>query len=366
MIRISLYCALLLGLILLITGCSRQDEPVDVTPEEGYIIVTDYLGRQVKVKEDVNHVGSRLAVASHLVAMLGEADTIVTIPQGNIRDLLFCEIYPEILNARVAKRGNVISIEEIARKPRPEVFMVNPEVASDVGQMDLLEKLGTPIITLAYGDMNQQMEMVELIGRVIGREEKAKAYTAYYRRIIRRVAERTADIPESERKTVYHAINELLRTDQYGSLSADWINHVGVRNAAFMGRQEGEVLLSKNYIPLEALLERNPDVIIINGGDVYDYIEKSTQLHNLKAYRDGNIHLLPLGISRWGHPYSIETPLAMLWTARTVYPERFEDVDMASETRMFYRTFFNYELLDAQLEKILSGRGYKEIKGSGR
>ncbi len=355
-----------LAIALLFAGCSKHEEPSAVTPEAGFIVVTDLMGRQVKIKEDIEHVGSLFAVASHIVAMLGEADSIVTIPQGNVRDLLFCEIYPEILNARIAKRGNVISIEEIAKKPRPEVFIVNPEVAHDKGQMGLLEKLRTPVLAIAYRNMEQQMEAVELVGQIIGQPEKAGAYRAYYQKTIDLVSSRVSKIPETERQTVYHAINELLRTDQPETLSADWINCIGVENTALSDADRDGFPFNKNYMALEELLEKNPEHILINGGDVYDYIENSPQLHNLKAFRNGNIHLLPLGISRWGHPYSIETPLAMLWAAKKIYPAYFDDIDIGTETRSFYRTFFNYELSDDQLAKILSGRGYKEIKGSGR
>lgn len=352
--------------LLCLTSCSRQEEVKDLTPEVGYIIVTDYLGRQVKVKEDIEHIGSLFAGPSHIIAMLGDADKIVAITQGNIKDLLFCEIYPEIHQARVVKRSNVINIEEIAKKPRPDVFIVNPEVALDEGQIGKLKKLKIPIITFAYRDMQQQLEMVELLGKVIGRNDEAKDFVDYYKKTVERVASRTADIPDEEKKTVYHAINELLRTDQHDTLSTDWLNHLGVKNVAVYHEKDEGFKFGKNYMALEELFERNPEVIIINGGDVYDYIQHSKQLHNLKAYREGNIHLLPLGITRWGHPFSIETPLAMLWTAKTIYPDRFKDVDIEKETRDFYRTFFNYELSDFQLNKILSGRGYKEIKGSGR
>lgn len=366
---ISKTCILIVScLFVCLTGYS---EPADITeaipvPDADCRIVTDYLGHQVEVKGDVEYIGSLFAIASHITAMLGESESIVTIPQGNIRDILFCEIYPAITNARVVKGSNTVNIEEIARKPRPEVFFVNPEIARDEGQMRQLKKLNAPIITIAYDTVEEQIAMVKLIGEVINRTEKAEAYAAYYRTVLDRIATRTADIPPEEKKTVYHAINELLRTDQKNTLSEDWLNRIGVKNVAFADDGKEELSLSKNYMPLEVLLEKNPEYIIINGGEVYDYIEESPQLHHLKAYINGNIHLLPLGITRWGHPTSIETPLAMLWTAKLVYPERFEDVDIEQETRTFYSTFFNYDLSDKQLKKILSGRGYKKIKGTGR
>lgn len=348
-----------------LTACSTETA-ADLTPEEGYIIVTDYLGKQVKIKEKPQYIGCIFAVSCHVIAMFGDVEKIVAISEGNTRDHLFCEIYPHILNARIVKGSNMLNIEELAKQPRPEVLILNPEVTLDESMMKQLNKFGIPIITIAYDTMEQQQQIIELLGNITGREAEAAAYNDYYRYVIDLVSSRTATIPEEERKTVYHAINELLRTDQAGTLSEDWLNLVGVRNIAFSGEGKKTISGNKSYLSLEELLQSNPEYIIINGGDVLDYIEASPQLHNLRAYREGNIYLLPLGVSRWGHPYSIETPLAILWTAKTIYPALFADVDIEKETRDFYKKFFDYELSDKQLATILSGRGYKEIKGSGK
>lgn len=349
-----------------LNGCSRSTvTDLDLTPEEGYVIVTDYLGNKVKVKQNPNYIGSLFAVSSHIIAMYGDVEKIVTIAEGNTRDFLFCEIYPQILNARIVKGNNVINIEEVAKQPRPEVLIADPGVTLDDNTVKKLAKLGIPIVTIAYDSVEQQQQIMELLGTITGREQEAAAYNEYYRSVVDLVTSRTASIPEEERKTVYHAINELLRTDKANSLSADVLNLIGVKNIALSGKQEENLSIEKNYIALEELLKQNPDYIIINGADVLDYINASPQLHNLKAYREGHIYLLPLGVSRWGHPNAIETPLAILWTAKTIYPELFSDVDIEKETREFYRNFFDYQLSDSQLAKILSGRGYKDIKGSG-
>jgi len=359
------YLIIVFLLFSILNGCSQSTVKEDLTPQEGYIIVTDYLGNQVKVKQNPDHIGSLFAVSSHVIAMYGDVEKIVTIPEGNTRDFLFCEIYPQILNARIVKGNNVLNIEEVAKKPRPEVLIANPEVTLDSSTVKNLTKLGIPIVTIAYDNVEQQQQIFELLGAITGHEAEAAAYNEYYRSVVDLVTSRTASVPEENRKTVYHAINELLRTDRANSLSSDWLNLVGVKNVGLSGKQEENHSIDKNYIALEELLKQNPEYIIINGADVLDYINASPQLHNLKAYREGHIYLLPLGVSRWGHPYSVETPLAILWTAKTVYPELFSDVDIEKETREFYQNFFDYELSDSQLAKILSGRGYKDIRASG-
>jgi iron complex transport system substrate-binding protein len=350
-----------------LSGCGQASvrEPVrDLTPEEGYVIVTDYLGKQAKVKKNPTYIGSLFAVSTHIAAMYGAADRIVTMADGNTKDILFMEIYPQLKNARIVKGNNVLNIEEIVKEPRPEVLIANPEVTMDETTVKKLEKFGIPVITIAYETLEQQQEIMEMLGNILGTENEAREFNAYLQSVSDFIASRIKDIPESERKTVYHAINELLRTDIPNTLSADIISRSGVINIALSGEQKETSIISKNYIALEELLKHNPEYILINGEDVMDYINQNTRLHNLRAYREGHIYLLPLGVSRWAHPNSIEAPLAMLWIAKTVYPERFQDVDIEKETKDFYRKFFDYELSDSQLAKILSGRGYKLIKGS--
>jgi len=55
----------------------------------------------------------------------------------------------------------------------------------------------------------------------------------------------------------------------------------------------------------------------------------------------------------------------MLWTAKTIYPDLFEDVDIRQETKSFYKNMFDYELTEDQVDNIFGGRVYKNIKGTG-
>jgi iron complex transport system substrate-binding protein len=52
----------------------------------------------------------------------------------------------------------------------------------------------------------------------------------------------------------------------------------------------------------------------------------------------GEVYQIPIGITRWGHPSSFETPLAILWLMKLLYPGSFE-VDMIRKSGLFTRTF---------------------------
>lgn len=118
----------------------------------------------------------------------------------------------------------------------------------------------------------------------------------------------------------------------------------------------------KNFAGLEQILLWNPDVIIVNEPGVADYIRHNPQWAPLKAVKYGKVYQMPIGISRWGHPGGIETPLAVLWTAKTVYPQYFSDLDVKSEARRFYKEFYNYSVSDEMLNQILAGKGMRRLK----
>ncbi len=110
---------------------------------------------------------------------------------------------------------------------------------------------------------------------------------------------------------------------------------------------------------MEQILLWNPDMIIANEARVAEQIMVDKKWAPIRAVRSKRVHAIPVGISRWGHPGGLETPLAILWTAKTAYPQLFEDLDLAGEIQGFYKRFFNLDLSPAVVERILSGRGMR-------
>ena len=320
----------------------------------------DCIGRTVTVPKDPQWVAPIYAPSAHMVAMLGDSEKIVAVTQGNKRDLLFLDIYPSIEDARTPTGGGSTNVEELFVDPVPDIIFCDRPLSSDAKMMEQIEKFGVPLVVIDFRTMAEQKYAVRLIGEIMGRQEKAAEFCDNYDETFALVTERTADIPEEDQTLVYHSINELLRTEATNSLPGEWIPQIGINlvGAAEVD-EEGD---GKNRISLEELMAYDPPHIIINGEDVYDYIEQSEQLHTLTAYKNGTIYLLPYGITRFAHTNSIETPLAMLWLGKTIYPERFEDIDMNEEIKNFYSRFFDTELDDEMVEQILSGRGLRSIK----
>jgi iron complex transport system substrate-binding protein len=348
--------------VLFAAGCANNKTPVETSSDSktsDFVTVTDFIGRQVQVPEKVERIACLYAYTGHVVTMLGKGSDIVAVVEGLKRDVMMTEMSPGIRNAVVPSAEGAVNIEELV-KVNPDLVFIRNDTAQSKGEIEKLEKSGIPYLVVEFRNIKEQMYSIEMIGKAIGAPEQAKKYNDYYQRCIDLVQTRVAGIPEKERVRVYHSVNEATRTDARDTLPADWLNVAGVINVSV--NENLKLLGNKYYASLEQILMWDPEVILANEAGVADYILTNKQWSALSAVKNKKVYQMPNGVSRWGHPGSLETPLAILWTAKTIYPDLFTDLDMVAETKAFYKDFFRYEVSDDEVAKILSGIGMRAKK----
>lgn len=348
---------LILGFFLL-SGC-KQTANQESVPQTASVTIKDCVGRQVEIPAQVNRVACLSPDAAYIMAMFGQGDKMVAVVNGIKRDIILTDMYPAIKELPIPKSGGVINIEELI-KSKPDVVFVKRDVSSSEAEVDKLNKSKIPFLVIDYNSMLEQQYAVEMIGRVVGNTEKARKFVQYYQDCIARVKERIQDIDAQQRVRVYHSINEATRTDIAHSLSGEWLQAAGAYNVAAHG--DLKILEGKYFASLEQILLWNPEVILVNEMGVADYIMTNKQWSPLQAVKQHRVLQLPNGISRWGHPTSPETPLVILWTAQTLYPDKFTDLDMVAESRSFYKEFFGLELTDEVINNILYGSGMRAAR----
>lgn len=319
--------------------------------------IIDGMGRRVAVTGKADRIACMYAFTGHVVAMLGKADNIVAVSNGLKRDVLLTEMYPSIKKAVVPKVQGAINIEQLAGV-RPDIVFVQPNIGSNPAMADKLDAMGLAWITVNFHNMAEQRRVIAVIGSAIGASARADAYNNYYLSCIDRVHKAMADIPSNERLRVYHATVEPNRTSPRDSLPTDWISATGLINVTSLD-DTGGLLNGNDMVGIEQIILWDPQVILANEPGVGAYIRNSPQWAPVAAVKTRRIYQLPIGISRWGHPGSLETPLAILWTAKTICPEKFQDIHLEEEIRNFYQRFFNYAVSDRMMEHILSGKGMR-------
>lgn len=348
--------------VILISGCSGSGtEPANPNTSDGNkdtISVTDCIGRQVDVPAHVERIACLYAFSGHVTVMLGRGADVVAINNGLSRDILLNKVCPGI-NDNPVCYYNALNIEELI-KTEPDLVFIPRDLGQNEAEVEKLDKFKIPYVVVCFNNIEEQMNAIEVIGKTLGVTDKAREYNQYYQDCVERVENAVADIPESNKVRLYHSVNEATRTDSPNSLSADWIEKVGVINVST--DKSLKLLEGKNYASLEQILLWDPDVIIANESGVAEYIMTNEKWSPLKAVKAKKVYQMPVGISRWGHPGGLETPLGILWTAKTVYPERFENLDINSEASTYYQRFFNYSVTDNELMKIMSGEGMREAK----
>ena len=342
------------GVIFLMLAHIAAPGPVQ---SEGPVTVTDFTGRTLTLDRPPARIACLYAFTGHVVALLGRGEDMVAVVDGLKKDLLIQQRVPGIKDLPVPAKGGFIHIETLLKTDADMVFL-KPETAASQAEIKKLERFGLPWFVAGYRNMAEQMTTIEMMGKICGRKEKALAYTRYYRDIIKQVEKRTARVLKQDRVRLYHAVNEARRTDAPGTIEADWTRAAGVINVSV--GQKLQARGEKHFAGMEQILLWNPEVIIVNEAGVDKEILQDKKWAAITAVQEKKVFSIPVGISRWGHPGSLETPLAILWTAMTVYPDLFTDMDLTAEITRFYSRFFNLDLDDTMVEKILNNQGMRQ------
>ena len=108
---------------------------------------------------------------------------------------------------------------------------------------------------------------------------------------------------------------------------------------------------------MEQIYAWNPDMIFITNFSsvlpeyLYNNTIEGDDWSNVKAVQEGQVYKFPLGMYRW-FPPSSDTPLALMWLAKTIQPELFADIDIDQEIKDYYVKYYNVELTDDDLQVI--------------
>lgn len=337
-------------LLFLLCSCGGQTDAVRT------VTVTDCIGRSVDVPKQPQAIATLDPFAGQAVIMYGFGDKMTATVGGVKRDLLLQRVCPSLATTAVVKEEGSVNAEAVLAMGIDLMFIKSDMYRSNT-EREKLDALGIPYLVIEYSSIESQRAAFAVIGEALGQSGKAEVMEDYYKGVVEKVSSRVSELPQEDRPSLYHSCSEALRTDTEGSLGAEWVGLTGVKNVSLGG---GLIFDEKNYYTtLEQIFVWDPDVIICNESGVADYMKNSKKWQGLRAVREDRVYQMPIGASRWGHDSSVETPLAILWLAKTLYPDRFVDVDLMSEMLWFYSTFYEYNLTDAEADLIISGKGIR-------
>ena len=313
--------------------------------------ITDAAGRVVVLPSSVNRVADPWPANNAMVLMLGAADKLTATSWQAARQPWFSRLYPRMAQLPQAFNGaGDVNIETLVAAKPDVVLMAYGGTAPR--WMATAEALRIPVVLMPNTSLADLKTTLRMTGEVLGeREARAAAeFIAYLNDNIRRVTRVAETIPRSARLKVLHtATPGVLFVDGLDTVVDDWIKVAGGINAA-------DVAGNARPVNMEQVIAWDPDVIIVGSvpnGRSRQALLDDPRWRDVKAVRTGRVYVNPTGAYLWDR-HSAEAALQVLWAAKTLYPERFADIDIARETRAFYTRFFRHALTDAELASILA------------
>ncbi len=342
----------------------RVEDPTAEETEEKTHIVVDHLGCEVELPYEIDRivVGNILPLPSVLTVFFDSAEKIVGMSPNSMsaaQNGLLGELYPEVLNAETAfLDGNEINLEELMNL-EPDVVFYS---VSQVEQGEQLRNAGFAAVAVSvnkweYNTIETLKQWITLLSEIFPENDKTEIVQQYSDEVYEMVQERVAEIPEEERERVFFLFkytDTSLQTSGSSFFGQFWADAVGAVNVA-------EEITTDNQVEvnMEQIYEWNPSMIYITNftsaqpEDLYTNAVGNYDWSAIDAVKNEKIYKMPLGMYRSYTP-GADTPVTLLWFAKTTYPELFEDVDIIKEAKDYYREVFGVELTDEQAASIFA------------
>lgn len=316
-------------------------------------VVVDQLGRGVTLPDTI----SRAVVLEHhaldVVVELGAQDQVVAVMRDWQKQLGkgFERLAPQLKSLPEPGGLTEVNSEELLSL-NPDVVIVTHYVSP--AMLKQLEDTKIPVIQVAFftvpeserGKLNPVLsdekkaytdgllEGVSLLGEVFGKQAVAKQLNDVIIEKRKIIDERTANLPEEGRTTLYMA-NPDMNTYGAGKYTGVIMEQAGGLNVARGAKGYGKVTM-------EQVLSWNPAIIIVQDryAEVADQIRQDPAWKTVKAVADDKIFITPEYVKPWGHPVPESVALGELWMAKILHPDLFQDIDINSEAQKFYKAFY--------------------------
>lgn len=336
--------------------------------------VVDLAGRSVSVPTQVDRVllgeGRLLPVlglleggdpSRRLVAMMGDYETLD--PAGYAQ---WHRQFPQLDRvARIGRAGSSTFSDEqaIALRPQVAIFGLAGGHGPSKGDREIVSRLEAAGTAVLFVDFRQDPlkntpTSIALLGKVLGKSDRATAFNTEWRQQLARVTERLAGPGAPARKPSVFLENRVGLADE---CCATMVGLVGVLLDAAGGANVAKGLIPGEHGTLnpELLLAQQPQHYIGTGigslatarqmplrvvlgadatpAEAKASLQRATQrrfIDQLQATRPGRAHAI------WHHFYN--SPLnvvAVQVMAQWFYPERFQDLDPRATLQNLYQHF---------------------------
>lgn len=323
--------------------------------------VTDVLGRQVTLPHPAKRVVAIGPGALRMYVYAANLDHVVGVEQVETADISnkpYMLANPDLASLPIIGQGGPNNA------PDPEkILTVLPDVifstyATDVSSADQLQsQTGIPVVVVSYGGFGVTSIFGELIqdslmiiGQVMGDTSRAEKAISFIQQAQDDLKNRTQNIAEDEKPTVYIGALGAQGTHGIESTQGQYalLDSINAKNIVDETGRSGALMIDK-----EKLLEWDPDYIFIDLGGyatvLEDYAKNPTFYEALSAVQDGRVYSqLPYNY----YSTNIDTAIAdAYFLGKIIYPDAFSDIDPAQKADEIYLALLNQALYVHMAEK---------------
>ena len=335
------------------TDDPAEDGDQDTTPETR--TVTNVDGTPIEIPYEVTKVAAIFGPSYERVVVVGGEDRIVCNGDFHINGWPWSNVIYKHLDEvpGIPNAHSDLNVEDLVAMGVQLVFCFpNPQQAEAINNAGMVA-----IPSAGTGKFRDIVESIKLYASVFNDQtalDQADAYEEYFDETLAMVKGRTANV--SNRPSVYLAYTTLLRA--YGKKS----DMVEVIDAAGGALASIELDAGGNTeVTAEQVIQWNPDYIFVDhagssgNASAEDAIAESLatgEFNSIPAVQNDQVYATPTGVFFWDA--GIQKILYLVYIAKIIHPELFNDIDLKAMLKEFYQKFYFYNLTDAQATRILN------------
>ena len=344
---------LVLPFIIVIMGVSNMFSQSSIP---GTRMITDSLGRKVVIPERADKVLSLQPEITRIVIALGAGERLVGVDYFIFKhDYLFPIIFPGGRKLPAVSNTPEDMNFEMVMKLEPDIIFISP---TELQMVDSLQsKVRRPVVALAsMGSFSRLLDEIKLLGRALGREERAAELVGDFLSRIEAVRKSVSSISPGKKPRVYMSFwGSLTRTPViYEPVDiAGGINCAAGILPAYLGT-------IATVVQLEQIVTWQPDVFLVQGN--YPPRERPVTVEgvlldkrfgSLPAVRNKKV-FYTFGYWYWWDP--AEVLIETLYLARLFHPEVSGPVGLETEGNEIFKKYYGIEGGFSSLCRVLDCR----------
>lgn len=311
------------------------------------ITIVDSAGRSVEVPYPVESVVVLWSNPAKEMRALGAVERIVGMDQST-KDEVDKGTLPELAEVPVVGTQEEPNYEKIAELKPDVVICLSAGYPPEPDEVQKkLDPFGIKVVGLDFYRTEVWFDEIEILGEMLGKMAQAEEYMDFFRGYYDQINETLAMISDSEQKTVYFEGARTYLTyggAGYGSGIPNMIRAAGGKD---LYPERSELAFDVNP---EDVAGRNPDVIF-KGTPLGWNAENAGEFEALRNEIMGRPELAKTTAVQNGEVYVISFDVAggagkkfgPVFLARTLYPDKFQDMDPTEFYREYLERFQGLE-----------------------